>query len=715
MGGTHAGDTLSPVFYPLHPLLAVALGSWLYGYDAALHVLVAAVGTFTLGRRLELTRLAALLAALAYALGGFTFGHLQHLNVIVGIAWIPVVLAATDRYLTAGDLRSLGLAALALGLLALGGHVQITLYGLLGWVAFSVSRLPALWRVGSGERLLQRCAGLLALVALGLGIAAVFLLPFGEWLQFVSRGERFSAEDATSYSLPPSRLATLVAPFWFGGSAERPEYSTLLVEWSSYVGLLPLALVPVALARPKGRVLFLLGLAAAALTLALGENSPLYSWLLSLPVLGWVRAPARFLVLAVLALALLGGFGIDALRTNAGRRVARGVAAGLLGVAMSVAYAAAQGNRRALFLPNRRDSLSLGQSDTLALLATLAAAAAMLWLFTRRGPEARLIGGLAIAFTAADLFGHKSQLIFNQLAPGGFDRPSASADAIRRDGGGRFYTFIEKEPWRTLERRRDFEAYRVLMWESLRNSLPMRVGLQSLTGLQNEPPVHGQLIELASHRRGEFDSRSARLTGAYGIRYLIAADSVDAPEMTLVSSGLLHLYRNEIAVPRAHLVPESREVPNAEAALALVKRPDFDPRRTVVMEAEGPPMPDGPLGAAEAVIVHEGPDRLAIETTCVRAAWLVLNDTFAPGWTATIDGQRTTVVRANGLVRAVAVGAGRHHVEFVYAPASVRWGAWISGAALAVVSLLVFRPGSQLIIRLRPMLSSRRRSEPHIG
>jgi hypothetical protein len=715
LGGTHAGDTLSPVFYPLHPLLAVALGSWLYGYDAALHVFVAALGTFALGRRLELSNTAALLSALAYALGGFTFGHLQHLNVIVGLAWIPVVLAATDRYLTLGDLRSLGLAALAVGLLALGGHVQITLYGLLGWVAFSVSRLPAVWRVGNGGRLSRRCAGLLALVVLGLGIAAVFLLPFAEWLQFVSRGARFSAEEATSYSFPPNRLATLVAPFWFGGSAERPEYSTLLVEWSAYVGLLPLALVPVALARPKGHVLFLLGLACAAFTLALGENSPLYSPLLSLPVLGWVRAPARFLVLAVLALALLAGLGFDALRTGAGRRVARGVAFGLVVVAISVAYAAARGNRRALLLPNRRDPLSLGQSDTLALLATLAGAAGLVWLLARRGPEIRLLGALAIAFTAADLFGYKSQLNFNEVAPGGFDGASATADAIRRDGGSRFYTFIEREPWRTLERQRAFEAYRRLMWESLRNSLPMRVGLQSLTGLQNEPPVHGQLIELATYKRGEFDSRSARLTGAYGIRYLIAAGSVEAPEMTLVSRGWLNLYRNEIAVPRAYLVPESRVVSSADAALALLKRPDFDPRRTVVMETQGPPMPEGPLGAAEAVIVHEEPDRLAIETTCVRPAWLVLNDTFAPGWTATIDGQRTTVVRANGLVRAVAVGAGRHHVEFVYAPASVRWGAWISGAALAVVGLLVLRPGSQLIIRLRPMLSTRRRSEPHSG
>ena len=255
-------------------------------------------------------------------------------------------------------------------------------------------------------------------------------------------------------------------------------------------------------------------------------------------------------------------------------------------------------------------------------------------------------------FTTADLFGQESAHL-QPARPGGFDRPSASADAIRRDGGGRFYTFIEKEPWRTLERRRDLDAYRVLMWESLRNSLPMRVGLQSLTGLQNEPPVHGQLIELATYKRGEFDSRSARLTGAYGVRYLIAAGSVEAPEMTLVSRGVLHLYRNEIAVPRAHLVPESRTVPNPDAALALLKRPTR-PASDRGDGTEGPPIPTV-LWGGRGRHVHEEPDRLAIETACVRAAWLVLNDTFAP-----VGPPRSTATdhgaRANRSVRAVRWG-----------------------------------------------------------
>ncbi|HEY7514580.1 MAG TPA: hypothetical protein VIC87_08885, partial [Vicinamibacteria bacterium] len=500
--------------------------------------------------------------------------------------------------------------------------------------------------------------------------------------------------EALTYSFPPSRLATLVAPFWLGGSVERPHYWVLLVEASCYLGMLPLALALVGLARPTRCSLFLLGFGLVAFALAMGEDSPLYLLVLSIPVIGWVRAPARFLALGVLSAALLAGQGLDALQAARARRWAGLVAAGLVFVALGVALAAWRGERTVLFLPKRRDPLGLGQWDTLVLLLTLAGAAALLALLARRGPRSRTLAVLCLAFAAGDLFGMKSRLPFNALADPPFDARSASASGIRRDGGeGRFYTFIEKEPWRGHERRRYLDGYRRLMWDSLRNSLPMRKGLQSLTGLQNEPPVHARLVQAVSGR-GRMDRRAARLLGAYGIRYVISATPATAPELVLVSRDLLSVYRNELATPRAHLVPERRIAADAEGAFALVKRPDFDAFRTVVLESasgEEPRLPAGAaaVGVGRASILRDEPDRVVIGTSSGRPGWLVLNDTFAPGWRAEVDGRTRPILRANGLVRAVEVGAGRHRVEFVYAPDSVRRGAALSLVGLLATSVLL--------------------------
>jgi len=66
--------------------------------------------------------------------------------------------------------------------------------------------------------------------------------------------------------------------------------------------------------------------------------------------------------------------------------------------------------------------------------------------------------------------------------------------------------------------------------------------------------------------------------------------------------------------------------------------------------------------------------------------WLVLNDTYYPGWRAAVDGQPAEILRANALARAVAVPAGEHRVEFVYDPLSVKIGALVSLVTLCVIA-----------------------------
>jgi uncharacterized membrane protein YfhO len=72
----------------------------------------------------------------------------------------------------------------------------------------------------------------------------------------------------------------------------------------------------------------------------------------------------------------------------------------------------------------------------------------------------------------------------------------------------------------------------------------------------------------------------------------------------------------------------------------------------------------------------------------------MLADPWFPGWQATVDGRPARMYRANGLVRAVPVPAGKHRVRFTYRPRAFYWGAWISGAAwllLLLGSLLLWR------------------------
>jgi len=86
----------------------------------------------------------------------------------------------------------------------------------------------------------------------------------------------------------------------------------------------------------------------------------------------------------------------------------------------------------------------------------------------------------------------------------------------------------------------------------------------------------------------------------------------------------------------------------------------------------------------------------------------VLNDVYYPGWIVTVDGRQAPVQRMNYLLRGVRVGAGSHHVRFVYAPLSYLAGLIISAgvaAALLLGSLI------WLLWRLRiPVAEGRRRA-----
>lgn len=64
------------------------------------------------------------------------------------------------------------------------------------------------------------------------------------------------------------------------------------------------------------------------------------------------------------------------------------------------------------------------------------------------------------------------------------------------------------------------------------------------------------------------------------------------------------------------------------------------------------------------------------------AGYLVLLDSFYPGWRAYVDGREVEILQANYAFRAVEVQAGKHEVEFRYRPWTFYFGLVVSCLAL---------------------------------
>ncbi len=94
-------------------------------------------------------------------------------------------------------------------------------------------------------------------------------------------------------------------------------------------------------------------------------------------------------------------------------------------------------------------------------------------------------------------------------------------------------------------------------------------------------------------------------------------------------------YRAVSGGGRVRIVPEATLVDSGEEALAAVTADGFDPLAEVVVEAvPGQPIPDTG-GSGIATLMPSGdPNRIAIQVEADGPAWLLLSDTWYPGWEA---------------------------------------------------------------------------------
>jgi len=175
--------------------------------------------------------------------------------------------------------------------------------------------------------------------------------------------------------------------------------------------------------------------------------------------------------------------------------------------------------------------------------------------------------------------------------------------------------------------------------------------------------------------------------------------------LTLLHDAGPWVYRNEAALPRAQVVHRAEFAASDEAGLARLAEDDFDPAKTVLLHAEMVPgtiseMVPGTISSHARVTGHRRHE-VVVEAESSAPGWLVLADTFYPGWRADVDGRPAEVLRANHAFRAVHLPAGRHEVRFRYVSVWFRVGLALAGVgALALAAAaLIRRAGGRLAAR----------------
>ncbi len=678
-----------PPSWPLYLFAALGGGpalAWGHTLLLALHLLWAGLGMAILLRALGLGKLAQTTAGLAFGSCGYLVARSNVFPMVWVAAWMPWVMLGASRISITGRRPQNGGAFLppalvaSLAMMLLGGHAQLAWYTLLlagVWV------IVGAWR-GGWRGLLRSSArfGLAGLLAAAL--AAVQLIPTAEYLLQSQRSAAVDYEMGMAYSFWPWRFLDFIAPNAFG-SPGMGNYWGFAAYWEDavYIGLLPLLLAFSTLrffrrgkepepadSAWRGLARFLWICVPVVFLLALGWNTPVFPFLYRyVPTFDMFQAPTRFSILAIFALSLLAGAGAEGWQKPAGKRLKRLKQA--MVAAAGVVIGAGAG---VVILQDIRPSLALA--------------------FTIAGVWAFLAGLLALRMPPAEERARRARWTWAVAAVIGIDliaagwslvqgaplalyqeTPPQAAEIRQMAGGGRIFIDSRNEYQIKFARFFRFTDYRPLEdWDHLRGvMLPNMNLLDGVASANNfDPLVPGRWSQWMEHVDALPDEERLPWLRLMSVSLVEERDiSIREGVRFTPVDGAQPWYWATCA-ETASGADESLE----KVGSRLTQTGGMD--GWVVLEEVSASAPDCQPSTADIRLVERSANKAVYEVNAEQDGWLVLSDSWYPGWRAVIDETQTPVQIANQTFRAVVVPAGQHVVVLTYAPLSFTAGGVIS-------------------------------------
>lgn len=144
-----------------------------------------------------------------------------------------------------------------------------------------------------------------------------------------------------------------------------------------------------------------------------------------------------------------------------------------------------------------------------------------------------------------------------------------------------------------------------------------------------------------------------------------------------------YLFQNDGALPRSFIVHNATFTLNDSKILSDLSSPAEDWLSPIHIYGDDRTV-SYPDGNSNVTVSEYQPQYVRILANTSTPGFLVLTDTYYPGWNAYVNGKRVDILRADYAFRSVQLDAGSSVVEFKYEPMS-----FYAGAAVTILSLLI--------------------------
>ncbi|HEV2318890.1 MAG TPA: YfhO family protein [Verrucomicrobiae bacterium] len=673
-GAPNLGAISYGLLFPIRLLLSPLSPFAASGLAAFLKLCLAGWFTILYVRKLGVSDAGSFLAGLAFSLSGFMIVWLGH-PLASSAMWLPLVLYLVESIFRLGPEKAAGAAAfrlwaafgIAYAFMVLGGHPPTTIHVTIVVTIYFFFRLM---ERPCDQPFIRTGLFIGALVA-GFLLAAPQILPFFEYYRQSSSPLASASVGRWASHLTFSELIHFLTPNLMGNPAIGFQDLPQLLGWNGpddfnertgYVGIVPLFLAITAVTFRRGKFcVFFLCIFAGSLWIIFGIP-PMPGLTRALPILRDINN-TRLLLVAGFSLAVLAGLGWDQLKQLSKRRalIVTAIFGAVAAGAFLAFWIATQSQLRQLDPLHQSFVLKQWMMFGMGVIVSLLLA----WR------PAQPLAALALIWTVIDLLyysmGYNPAIRHEQYFP---NNPAIE--------------WLQK----------DHSPFRIFGGDALPANCAEAYGLEDTRGC--DFMTVRRYEQLVTGKAGDFffyqlPKSFPNAFPLLNVKYVLLARpaALNPALFDLVYTNGLFIYQYKKRVDRAFIVYNYKFENDPAAILAQVSSKDFDPRKLLLLEGEptghDPQTTETMTNQPVCILSHE-PDTVKIAAALPRPGYLLLLDTYFPGWSATVNGKPTPILRADYNFRAVPLAAGDSTICFAYRPASLRAGECLCAAGILLVA-----------------------------
>jgi hypothetical protein len=697
-----------------------------FNISFVLHYSLAGFFMYWLLRVSPCSRLGAAIGALTFMFGGYLFSLKFYLSTLFPVVWSSLLILCFLAGLKKND-RGLILAAALVSVFMIFAGGAETCYQIFAWLILFSFFPRIIFPNQTLPDLKNRLISLGCFFTFFLGMSAIQILPTMELVQNSIRSKAFDITQASSWSIHMQDWLQfiLLDPFGYIAFPRSPEEGQAWMQ-SHYVGLIPLVLSGYFLLKGRRLSLAFILIGLVSWSLAMGKGSYVYQFFFEvLPGFDRFRYPVKFILPLILVLSISAAWGWDRIYTSNPNDMKKVLLLGfsallmvLFGLIDIFNISTIQSLEAHGFEMPEFNQPDINLSNLQRLLGFSSLFFFFLFLMMKYPNKKNMWAFCAVFIFFLDIF-------FSNYGK-------------QEINAAKNFSIV---PPTTRFLMKDTELFRVFV--TLETEVAQKMRTQNIRGVE----VRGKIFptEIRGQNRVEqfggwniirkkslrkilnqvgavpFANRLPLLRMA-NVKYILHGNGTTIEELPLTfieppeyrealeknvphPPPLLRVYENPGYFGRAFLAGNCVVLPDGPQLNNAILDNRWDPEKWVILPESPPDLPcllpdvTAKKGEGKVQITHwksegEGndltPGEYRMQVDSAQKQFLVLSDSFYPGWEAFVDGEQVTIHRANQAFRAIVMPEGQHAVEFRYRPKSFLYGAWISGiTVIAGVAFVV--------------------------